>query len=109
MAFMMEFNTICRPDGADTHFSVLQEHKHKQAAANDERTWHARYEPKRPQHPERPESFDVQASGFSCSMVGLSGLVIGHGFRDHTEQPAQTEKKSRWTLIVSQKSCRLQT
>lgn len=100
MAFMMEFNTICKPDEASAHFKMLHvgwstgTWIQKQTATSDKRTWHSRYEPKRSQHPERSEGFDIQASGFPCGVMGLSWLVIRHGFCYHTEQPAQTHTQA---------------
>lgn len=53
-------------------------------------TWDSGDEPQRPQHPEGPQRFHVQASGLPGGVVGLPGLVVRHPLRDHAEQPGQT-------------------
>lgn len=103
MAFMMEFNTICKPGEAHTPHKD-DTHTHRLKTNSGKHTWDSRNEPQGPQHPEGPQSFDVQASGLPCRVVGLSWLVVRHAFRYHAEQPARThtwpasatEDRLRW-------------
>ncbi|TNN73251.1 hypothetical protein EYF80_016414 [Liparis tanakae] len=65
-------------DEHDQHADRDQSHRNKHAAErkhSKRRTWHSGYEPERSQHPECSESFDIEASGFSRSVMGLPWLM----------------------------------
>lgn len=112
MAFMMEFNTICRPAQGAKHTLTALEKRHERKTtkkgaekhwkqrqtADGRRTWHSRHQPQRPQHSERSEGFDIQASGLACSVVGLSWLMVSHGFRYHAKQPGTNTQTHTCTV-----------
>lgn len=67
-------------------------HPHRLNKSGLQHTGNSRNQPQGPQHPEGPQSFDVQASGLSRRVVGLPRFVVRHALGDDAEEPAQTRR-----------------